>query len=134
MISGNWVGEKNEAGFPGKTTQTGTAGHGTSSPYDIHNTLIAIGPDFRTRAVSEVPTANADLAPTILSLLGLPVPSSMTGRPIREALASGPAIGSIPVQHTTARAATPDGSYVITAHVSVVGTERYLDYTDVQRR
>src|SRR5262245_25181516 len=60
LVSANWSDEANEAGIKGKTTQTGAAGHGSSSPYDIHNTLIAVGPDFRERATSDVPTANVD--------------------------------------------------------------------------
>ena len=66
LVSANWNGEKNDAGWPGKTTDSGVAGHGTSSPFDIHNTLIAAGPDFREHASSDVPTANADIAPTLL--------------------------------------------------------------------
>ena len=65
LVSANWNDERNAAGFPGKTTQTGTAGHGTSSPFDVHNTLIAAGPDFREHSTSAVPTSNVDLAPTI---------------------------------------------------------------------
>ena len=75
--------------FAGTTTQEGVAGHGTSSPYDIHNTLIAAGPDFREHATSEIPTGNVDLAPTLLQLLGLPVPQTMTGRVMRRGAARG---------------------------------------------
>jgi hypothetical protein len=91
LVSGNWSHEKNAAGVAGKTTQGGVAGHGTSSPYDIHNTLIAVGPAFREHATSMVPTANVDLAPTLLKLLGVAIPPAMTGRVIKEALRSGPA-------------------------------------------
>lgn len=134
MISGNWTAEPNEAGFPGTTTQAGTAGHGTSSPYDVHNTLLAAGPDFREHATSSVPTGNVDLAPTLLTLLGLSVPSSMTGRSIDEALARGPAISAVRVQQTTERARTADGSYEIIAHISTAAGRRYLDYTEVRRQ
>src|ERR1019366_4549253 len=37
LVSANWNSEKNDAGYAGKTTDGGVAGHGTSSPYDIHN-------------------------------------------------------------------------------------------------
>jgi len=133
LVSGNWTDEKNAAGFPGKTTQTGTAGHGTSSPFDVHNTLIAAGPDFREHATSAVPTANVDLAPTLLKLLGLPVPETMTGRPIEEGLVNGPASESIPVAHSTESAKNADGSYEVVAHISTVAGHRYLDYTEVKR-
>ena len=133
MVSGNWTDERNSAGFAGKTTQTGTAGHGTSSPFDIHNTLIAAGPDFREHTSSSVPTANVDLAPTILRLLGVPVPESMTGRVIEEALLNGPAIESVQVTHVTETAKNADGSYEVVAHISTAGGRRYLDYTEVKR-
>src|SRR2546428_838415 len=47
LVSANWSRDPNDAGYEGKTTQSGTAGHGTSSPFDIHNPLIAAGPDVR---------------------------------------------------------------------------------------
>ena len=133
LVSANWTDEKNAAGFPGRTTQTGTAGHGTSSPFDVHNTLIAAGPDFREQATSAVPTANVDLAPTILRLLGLPFPATMTGRAIEEAFPTGPASDSIPVAHSTESAKNADASYEVIAHVSTVAGHRYLDYTEVKR-
>ena len=133
MISGNWSHEKNQAGVAGNTTQEGVAGHGTSSPYDIHATLIAVGPDFREHAVSTAPTANVDIAPTLLTLLGLPIPASMTGRPFDEALRSGPALTSLRVAKTIETAKTADGSYQVDAHLSTVAGKRYLDYTEVHR-
>ena len=90
LVSANWNADANEAGYPGKTTDSGVAGHGTSSPFDVHATLIAAGPDIREHVVSDVPTSNVDLAPTLLRLLGLTVPASMTGRVIDEALRGGP--------------------------------------------
>jgi arylsulfatase A-like enzyme len=110
------------------------AGHGTSSPYDIHNTLIAAGPDFREHATSEIPTGNVDLAPTLLRLLGLPVPKTMTGRVIEEGLRNGPAPGSMRVGHATETVKTADLSYEVTAHISIAAGHHYLDFTEVKRR
>jgi arylsulfatase A-like enzyme len=134
LVSANWTAETNAAGYAGTTTQTGVAGHGATSPYDVHNTLIAAGPDFREHATSGVPTGNVDIAPTVLRLLGLPIPPSMTGRVIEEALRSGPAPASIPVEQVTESVRNGDGSYVLTAHVSVAAGHRYLDFTEVARR
>jgi len=134
LVSANWTRDANDAGIPGQTTQAGVAGHGTSSPYDIHNTLIAAGPDFRERATSEIPTGNVDIAPTLLQLLGVPVPVSMTGRVIREGLREGPAVSSVRVERLTETVRTPDGGYELTAHTSVVDGHRYLDDTEVTRR
>jgi arylsulfatase A-like enzyme len=134
LVSANWSHGANEHGYKGTTTQGGVAGHGTSSPYDIHNTLIAAGPDFRAGAVSDVPTGNVDIAPTLLHLLGMPVPPSMTGRVIAEALRTGPPPGSVRVERTRHTARSADGGYDITAHMSIVDQHRYLDYTEVARR
>jgi arylsulfatase A-like enzyme len=134
LVSANWTREKNEAGYEGKTADSGVAGHGTSSPYDVHNTLIAAGPDFREHAVSDVPTGNVDLAPTLLRLLGLSIPASMTGRVIEEALRNGPSISSLKVDRVTETVKTPDGSYELTAHLSRAAGRTYLDFTDVKRR
>jgi arylsulfatase A-like enzyme len=134
LVSANWSRTANSAGFPGTTTQEGVAGHGTSSPYDIHNTLIAAGPDFREHATSEIPTGNVDLAPTLLQLLGVPAPQSMTGRVLREALREGPSSSTVRVERLTETVTTPDRTYELTAHISVVEGHRYLDYTEVSRR
>jgi len=95
--------------------------------------LIAAGPDFREHSTSAVPTSNVDLAPTILRLLGLPVPETMTGRPIEEGLVNGPAADSIAVVQSTDSAKNTDGTYEVIAHISTVAGHRYLDYTDVRR-
>ena len=133
LVSANWTHDANKAGYKGTTAQGGVAGHGTSSPYDIHNTLIAAGPDFRERTVSAVPTGNVDLAPTLLHLLGLPPAATMTGRVIREALRDGPLPSAVKIDRMVETVRTPDGSYEASAHISVVDRYRYLDYTEVKR-
>ena len=133
LVSSNWNRETNAAGVAGTTTDGNVAGHGSSSPYDIHNTLIAAGPDFRQRAVSDVPTSNVDIAPTLLRLLGLPPAPSMTGRVISEALRDGPSISSIAVDHVTDTVKSADGGYALTAHTSKAAGHTYLDYTEVTR-
>jgi len=132
LVSANWTGKANAAGFKGTTTQEGVAGHGTSSPYDVHNALIAAGPDFREHATSSLPTGNVDLAPTLLRLLGITPPSSMTGRVIVEGLRNGPIAGSQTKGTRVVQSA--EGTYTLEAHFSIVGTHRYLDYTEVTRR
>lgn len=134
LVSANWTREKNEAGYEGKTTQSGVAGHGTSSPHDIHIPLIAAGPDFREHAVSDVPTSNVDLAPTLLRLLGLEAPPMMTGRVIEEALRNGPSLASVRINRVTETVRTQDGAYELTAHLTVAAGHRYLDFTEVKRR
>jgi arylsulfatase A-like enzyme len=134
LISANWTSARNAAGYAGTTTQKGTAGHGTSSPYDIHNTLIAVGPDFREHAVSAAPTGNVDIAPTVLRLVGVSIPATMSGRVIEEGFRTGPSPASIQTSHTTETAETPDGAYVLSVHFSSAAGHRYMDFTEVKRR
>jgi arylsulfatase A-like enzyme len=132
LVSANWTNNANAAGFKGTTTQKGVAGHGSSSPWDIHNTLIAAGPDFRERATSDLPTSNVDLAPTLLRLLGLTQAPSMTGRVIEEGLRGG--ARALTKAERSETVGTPDGGYTLSAHLSIVGSYRYLDSTEVRRR
>jgi arylsulfatase A-like enzyme len=134
LVSSNWTDDKNEAGYAGTTGQSGVAGHGATSPHDIHNVLIAEGPDFRRHASSDVPTGNVDLAPTVLRLLGLPAPPTMAGRVITEAFVDGPAAASLRIERSRETVRTSDGRYELTAQFSGVAGYRYLDYTEVKRR
>jgi arylsulfatase A-like enzyme len=95
---------------------------------------MAAGPDFRERASSDVPTSNVDLAPTLLRLLGLAAPASMSGRVIQEGLRGGPAISTVRVERLQQTVKTSDNTYELTAHLSIVDGRRYLDYTEVTRR
>jgi arylsulfatase A-like enzyme len=133
LVSANWSRAKNEAGYEGTTTIAGVAGHGASSPYDVHATLIAAGPDFREHATSDVPTGNVDLAPTLLRLLGLQPAPSMTGRVIEEALRDGPSPASVRVEHLKETVKSADGSYTLTAYISIAAGRRDLDYSEVVR-
>jgi predicted AlkP superfamily pyrophosphatase or phosphodiesterase len=133
LVSSNWTRSVNDAGFAGTTTDSGVAGHGSSSPYDVHNTLIAAGPGFREHASSDIPTGNVDIAPTLLRLMRLSIPSTMTGRVIDEGLRTAPARAAPRVDHVTRTVKNADGSYELTAHLSAVGSHQYLDYTEVRR-
>lgn len=59
--------------------------HGSFSPRDVHNTLIAAGPDFRSAYVDDNPSSSLDVAVTIAKLLGLKVPAP-EGRVLTEAV------------------------------------------------
>ena len=60
--------------------------HGSLSRFEMNNTLVASGPDFKKGLYSENPSGNIDLAPTILYLLGIKPKQPMDGRVLREAL------------------------------------------------
>lgn len=89
LVSPNWSDEPNAAGYKGSTTSMGN-GHGSSSPWDIHNTLIAGGPGFKDALRVALPSGNVDIAPTVLMLLGLPKGKMMQGRVLSEAIEGGP--------------------------------------------
>jgi arylsulfatase A-like enzyme len=59
--------------------------HGSFSPVDVHNTLIASGPDFKSGFHDNVPSGNIDVAPTIAYLLSLNLPKT-DGRVLYEAI------------------------------------------------
>jgi arylsulfatase A-like enzyme len=60
--------------------------HGSVSPYDLHNTLVLSGPDFRHGYRNLAPVGNIDVCPTLSHLLGLPGGSRMEGRILSETL------------------------------------------------
>jgi predicted AlkP superfamily pyrophosphatase or phosphodiesterase len=81
------------AGVPGieyesMSSSSNRGMHGSFSPRDVHNTLLAIGPDFKTTLVDTLPTGNVDVAPTVAQIFGLSLPGA-NGRPLLEALANG---------------------------------------------
>lgn len=90
VFSFRWNDKKNAVGTPGMVLAEGTPGlgmHGSLSKFDIHNTLVAGGPDIRAGYRDEFPTGNIDVAPTILHLLGLQSPDGVDGRVLTEAFA-----------------------------------------------
>jgi predicted AlkP superfamily pyrophosphatase or phosphodiesterase len=139
LYSPDWTGEVNGYRLPGTSASSGTAGHGSSSPWDVHNTLMAVGPDLKRGVTIDLPSATVAFAPTLLHLLGLATPPSMQGRVLDEALAGGasppPATLMKKVEHT---ATTRDGSYAVTATFSTVesaGREhRYFDSAKATRK
>ena len=92
-VAMRWNDDKNANGFPGlifsEGRKPGQGNHATLSQYELHNTLIAGGPDFRAGFRDELPSSNIDLAPTIARLLHLPNVPPMDGRVLEEALADG---------------------------------------------
>src|ERR1700731_3938126 len=89
-----WNDSKNPFGVGGMIDAdwqraAGKGTHATLSRFDMHNTLIAAGPDFRRGYVDDLPSGNVDLAPTILRILGVQSPSSLDGRVLSEAMKQG---------------------------------------------
>ncbi|MBM3840500.1 MAG: alkaline phosphatase family protein [Verrucomicrobia bacterium] len=94
VLSMRWSADASEHEAPGMLVATGGSrnggAHGSLSRYEMNNTLVASGPDLKRGLLSDVPSGNIDLAPTILHLLGIEPPSSMDGRVLHEALTQGP--------------------------------------------
>ena len=133
LYSPAWTAAENDYGYRGTSASGGTAGHGSSSPYDIHNTLIAAGPDLRMGIEVSLPTSNVDLAPTFLYLLGLIAAPAMTGRVLTTAMVDGPELAA-DQQPAEVAAETPDGRYRQSAQISLAFGRRYLDAATAVRR
>lgn len=91
LVALRWNAKPNRFGVPGHIIsdnfrKAGEGTHVTLSEFDVHNTLIAAGPDFRKEFASDLPSGNIDLAPTILHLLGLDAPDKFDGRVLAEAI------------------------------------------------
>jgi arylsulfatase A-like enzyme len=127
LVSLRWTAEKNDAGTPGMTFSdlskygAGQGTHSSLSRFDMHNMLIAAGPDFRSGIIDHLPTGNMDLAPTVLWLLGVKPPKGMDGRVLTEALTvPGPKIKSYEPGHLEADAPRRGGAW-----------HQYLNFTEV---
>ena len=131
LVSSNWTHASNEYGYRGAFSWGKNAGHGSTSPYDIHATLIAFGADFKKGVRLKTPTANFDIAPTICRLHGLTVPKEMDGRVIREALIGGPDQSTLKVKMRTRRVRFDQ--YRLELIESSVENGRYVDFTRVTR-
>ncbi len=128
LFSFRWNDRKNEYGAPGfffaEGRLSGYGTHASLSPFDVHNTLVAVGPDIRPAFRNTLPTANVDLAPTILHLLGIPGAAQMDGRILLEALAAVDFDAPIPVTKTL-EATT--GTWRQYLKITTFGDRTYLD-------
>ncbi len=106
----------------------GKGTHATLSQFDMHNTLIAAGPDFRHGQTDDLPTGNVDLAPTILRILGITPPQQLDGRILSEAMVNSETPASNPETKTVEAAKDfPSGTWQQTLKTSQVGSTIYLD-------
>jgi len=92
VLAMRWSPNKNTNGTPGLAYSDyaryapGCGMHGSLSPFDMHNTCVAAGPDFRKGAQDDSPSGNIDIAPTVLWLLGVTPERKLSGRVLSEAL------------------------------------------------
>jgi len=90
VMAFRWNDSKNQFGVPGMIDAdwqraAGKGTHATLSRFDMHNMLIAAGPDFKRGEMDDLPSGNVDLAPTIVQILGIK-PPKMDGRILSEAM------------------------------------------------
>ncbi len=62
--------------------------HGSPWEYDVEIPILFYGEPFVRRGVYAAPAKQQDVAPTLAAILGLPAPTTMNGRVLREALSS----------------------------------------------
>ena len=130
-MSMGWDSRPNGAGYTGFAYSTGGAPgqgqHGSMSRHEMNNVLIARGPRFKQASRVSSPSGNFDIAPTALSLLGLPIPEDMDGRILVEGLIGGPESVEWTSTSSSAERTLEGRMYCQQVRVSRVGKTSYLD-------
>lgn len=131
-VAMRWNDEPDAFGAAGSVVSdgdrpVGLGTHASLCRYDMHNTLIAAGPDLRSGFADPLPTSNVDVAPTLAHLLGLNPPPAMDGRVLQEALVGAGEPGAATQEELTAEAPTPTGVWRQTLKISRFAGETYLD-------
>jgi arylsulfatase A-like enzyme len=133
VLAFRWNDSKNQFGIPGMIDAdwqraAGKGTHATLSKFDMHNTLIAAGSDFRRGEIDDLPSGNVDLAPTIAHILGIVLPEKMDGRVLSEAMTAES--NKLPPPNTHTLEATrkfPNGIWRQYLRVTELGGTIYLD-------
>lgn len=140
VVTFPWSGKPNAYGVPGTATtsaggtsptgpRTGNGStHGSFSPYDVRNTFLGWGVDFKDGVESLVPAGNIDVAPTLLALEGLSTRGT-EGRVLREALNGGPAPSSVRSETRSVTVSSEADSYRGEVRVSEVRGLRYIAFS-----
>ncbi len=132
-----WSSSKNAFGLPGtdysnSARATGpinstASNHGSMSPWDVHNTFIVWGVDFKRGASVRIPASNVDVTPTLLALKGVGDTKNLEGRVLLESLNGGPDEEQIPETTRIYTSETADGKYKAVIAVTEVEHQRYID-------
>jgi arylsulfatase A-like enzyme len=132
VMAFRWDDSKNQFGVPGMIDAdwqraSGKGTHATLSRFDMHNTLIAVGPDFRHGETDDLPSGSVDLAPTILQILGIQSPTKMDGRILSEAMDTASPSQTSETKKLEAIRNFPSGTWRQSLQISRVGSTIYLD-------
>ena len=132
LVALRWNNKTNRFGTAGEITTdsgrpAGEGSHATLSEFDVHNTLIAAGPDFRHGFASDLPSANVDVAPTVLRLLGLNAPGKFDGRVLSEAMSGESASVAAKTETVEASRKFQNSEWRQHLRLSHVGDFTYID-------
>jgi arylsulfatase A-like enzyme len=132
VMAFRWEASKNQFDVPGMIDAdwqraAGKGTHATLSRFDMHNTLIAVGPDFKRGETNDFASGNVDLAPTILQILGIKSPQKMDGRILSEAMTGAISSGQPETKRIEATKHFRSGTWRQSLQISRVGSTIYLD-------
>jgi len=130
VVSLHWTAGLNLSGIPGlldgdSGRRKGKGTHASLSRFDMHNTLIAAGPDFKQGWQDDTPSGNVDLAPTVLWILRVPPAVPLDGRVLLEAMPGH--ILARKISHQVLTAANPATGWHQYLKLTHVGTTDYID-------
>ena len=132
VMAFRWDAQKNQFDIPGMIDAdwqraAGKGTHATLSRFDMHNTLIAAGPDFKRGETNDLASGNVDLAPTILQILGIKPPQQMDGRILSEAMTVAMPSREHETKTIEATKHFRSGTWRQSLQISRVGSTIYLD-------
>jgi arylsulfatase A-like enzyme len=129
VLSFRWDSSSTANGYAGHVDSAegapGLGTHGSGSPHELRCALIAAGPSFHRGRVSELPSGNIDIAPTVLRLVGVTADAPLDGRPLLEGLRAAPDPPPPSAPHRY-EAVCRVGGFVSRAVVEQVGHARYV--------
>lgn len=135
LIDYNWNDDKNQYGYAGTSFSRGVAGHGGFSKYEVHIALLADGPSFKKSFLSDLPTSNVDIAPTVFKLHNISIPTSMDGRVMEELFINSKLVKKkIRTEIITTSSKLENSiEYILSIQRSIIGKYKYVDFSKVQR-
>ena len=132
VMAFRWDDSKNQFGVAGMIDADwqragGEGTHATLSRFDMHNTLIAAGPDFKRGKMNDLASGNVDLAPTILQILRIKPSQKMDGRSLSEAVTVAMPSREPETKTIEATKHFSSGTWRQSLQITRVGSTNYLD-------
>jgi len=132
VMAFRWDASRNQFGCAGMIDAdwqraAGKGTHATLSRFDMHNTLIAAGPDFKRCETNNLPSGNIDLAPTILQILRIKPAQKMDGRILSEAMTVPTSSQKVDTKTIESIKHFQSGTWRQSLQISRVGSTIYLD-------